>query len=568
MGLYKMRTEFGHQMKWLLIIIAGGFLIGGLYVFTGFGGGSSMQRSGASPSDVIATVGGMNVTRGEFEAAWERELNVLTDQQAVHSTLQQAQRRAQLFQSLIEDRVILAIAKDLGVEVPDSEVKSKIDELVAMGLRDARRSAMGKMSASQEKIDPRYDREYADVLRQAGSSVRQVEDNIRERISEDGIRSQLARERIQTKIRQRVGTISASDVADSYKVYTVRQIVIPKGAMPADQLRAQVEKIVSKARAGGNFAALAKEYSQDKGKAGTNTVSFDRVLGAWMMTLRGGAQYAPMVKSSLDIWNQVSKLKAGEVATPMDTDQAVYILKVESVTSKMPAKSDKKAQDQRRAEIEAIRVWAETLNVEQQVRKRLPIDVKDPECRGYWELAQLGQAISDPAQVKAALGRAKAAFEKAITQNPNNPYAATMLAMVLVQSGDSKQAVAQLAHLLESPDSRADGADLRIIFGDLLLQSSKELQAAKKPDKAAETKEAAVKQYIKASEFARFEPGPHVQLIEKFKQVGRPDLVAKERQWMADFETKRKALEAERAKSGGVPTPAPTPAPGPAPAGP
>ena len=561
MGLYKMRTEFGHQMKWLLIIIAGGFLVGGLYVFTGFGGGSSMRQGGASPSDVIATVGGMDVTRGEFETAWERELNVLTDQQGVHSTLQQAQRRAQLFQSLIEDRVILAIAKELGVEVPDSEVRRKIDDLVAMGLRDARASAMGKMSASQEKIDPRYDREYEKVLRDAGSSVRQVEDSIRQRISEDGIRSQLARERIESAIRQRVGAVSAGDVADSYKVYTVRQIVIPKGTMPTDQLRARVEKIVSKARAGGDFAALAKEYSEDKGKAGPRTISFDRVLGAWMMTMRGGAQYAPIVKSSLDIWNQVSKLKPGEVGTPMETDQAVYILKVESVTSKPPAKSDKKAQDQRKAEIEAVRVWAETLNVEQQVRKRLAIDVKDPECRGYWELVQLGQSVTNPAQIKAALGRAKASFEKAIAQNPNNPYATTMLAMVLVQTGNSKQALAQLAHLLESPDSRADGADLRIMFGDLLLQSSKEYQAAKKPDKAAEAKEAAVKQYVKASDFARLDPGPHVQLIDKFKQIGRPDLVAKEKQWMADFEAKRKAIEAERAKSGGAPMPAPRPAP-------
>lgn len=561
MGLYKMRTEFGHQMKWLLIIIAGGFLIGGLYVFTGFGGGSSMRGGAALPSDVIATVGGMDVTRAELETAWERELNVLTDQQGVHSTLQQAQRRAQLFQSLIEDRVILAISKELGVEVPDSEVRKKIDEMVATGLRDARRSAMGKMSASQEKIDPRYDREYEKVLRDAGSSVRQVEDSIRERISEDGIRSQLARERIENAIRQRVGVVSAGEVADSYKVYTVRQIVIPKGIMPTDQLRARVQKIVSKARAGGDFVALAKEYSQDKGKAGTNTISFDRVLGAWMMTMRGGAQYAPIVKSSLDIWNQVSRLKPGEVGTPMDTDQAVYILKVESVSSQPPSKSDKKAQDQRKAEIEAIKVWAETLNVEQRVRKRLAIDVKDPECRGYWELVQMSQAVSSPAQIKPALGRAKAAFEKAIAQNPNNPYATTMLAMVLVQMGDSKQALAQLAHLLESPDSRADGADLRIMFGDLLLQSSKDYQAAKKSDKAAEAKEAAIKQYIKASDFARLDPAPHAQLIEKFKQVGRPDLAAKEKQWMADFETKRKAIEAERAKSGGGPIPAPGPVP-------
>ncbi len=159
MGLYKMRTEFGHQMKWLLIIIAGGFLVGGLYVFTGFGGGPSARQGGAAPSDVIATVGGMDVTRGEFETAWERELPVLTDQQGIRSTWQHAQKRMQLFQALISDRITLGMAKELGVEVPDSEVQKKMDEIVSMGLRDARRQAMGKISASEEKIDPRYDRE-------------------------------------------------------------------------------------------------------------------------------------------------------------------------------------------------------------------------------------------------------------------------------------------------------------------------------------------------------------------------------------------------------------------------
>ncbi len=313
-----------------------------------------------------------------------------------------------------------------------------------------------------------------------------------------------------------------------------------------------------------NFAALAKEYSQDKGKAGSHTLSFDQVLGAWMMTMRGGAQYVPMVKSSLDVWDQVSKLKPGEVGSPMDTDQAVYILKLEGVTPKLPAKFDKKAKDERKSMIESIRMWEETLNVEQQVRKKLPVEVKDPECLGYWELSQLSQPGADPAQAKAQIGRVKAAFKKAIAANPNNPYATTMLAVVLANTGEAKQAITQLAHLLESPDSRADGADLRILFGNLLWQSSKDDEKAKKPGEAAKAKEAAINQYVKASEYARLDPAPHYQLADKFKEIGRPDLADKERNKAAEIESNLKLINAERAKSGG----APVNAPGPAPAGP
>jgi len=91
------------------------------------------------------------------------------------------------------------------------------------------------------------------------------------------------------------------------------------------------------------------------------------------------------------------------------------------------------------------------------------------------------------------------------------------------------------------------------MLGDLLMQSSKSEQANKKSAKAAELKADATKQYAKAGEAAGLDPGPHQQLVVRFKQIGRPDLAAREQQWLADYETKRKLIEAQRAKSGQVP---------------
>ncbi len=106
---------------------------------------------------------------------------------------------------------------------------------------------------------------YAKVLSQANSSVGQIEDSIRSQISEDGVRSQLAQEGIQSRIKRRVGTVSSKDVTDSYNVYTVREIVVPKGSMPADQLKTRVDKIISKARAGGELRGACKGILSGQG---------------------------------------------------------------------------------------------------------------------------------------------------------------------------------------------------------------------------------------------------------------------------------------------------------------
>jgi len=526
------------------------------FAITGVGGlfGGGRGPLGGN-KDVVATVGDMKISRGELDAAWETQVQMLSDQ-GVRSTLQLAKRRGELFQSLVSDRVTLAIAKDLGVDVSDKDVQKQIDDFVVAQMKVQRGRIMGKISAAEEKIDPRYDREFATALSKGNSSVRMIEDSIRAQIPEDSVRSRLAQQGIQSKIKQRIGPVTAADVNNSYNVYSVRQIVIPKASMPQDQLKTRVDKIVSEAKAGKDFAALAKEYSQDKGAGGAQTISYDQVLSMWMMTMRGGAQFVPYVKSLLDIWDQVSKIKPGEIGAPMDTDQAVYILKVEKAEPKLPAKFDKKTQDQRKAMIEGMRSWQEGLKIEQQVRKNLDIKVIDPEFRGYWELAQLSSAMSDPAKMKAQLRLAKAAFTKAIAENPSNDYATAMLSVVLAQMGDSKQAIVQLYHLLEGPNSRGDGADLRIMLGDLLWQSSKDYTSAKNPGKAAEARDEAIKQYVKASERAPLDEGPHQELIAKFKDVGRPDLAAKEQQWLADWQAKKKILEANRAKNGAPAGPA------------
>jgi parvulin-like peptidyl-prolyl isomerase len=521
MSIYKLRTEFGHHFKYILIGIAFIFVIGGIFTFAGMPGGGGKRGQEAGATDVVATVDGMPITKGEMDATWGQTTEALRDR-GVRSTLQFAQQRAQVFQSLVERRVTLISAKAMGVEVSNSEVNAKRDQMVTDYLKQNRQRVLGKLDAEHDKMDPRNDSEYKAELSKGGMSLGQIEDQARTFISEGQISVQLAQDGIRKAVEQKAGVASNEDVKNSYNVYSVRQIMIFKGGMPAEQLQNQIGKIASEAKTG-DFAALGKKYSQGPEKGGVKSVSYGML--------------------SPEVWDQLGTMKAGEVSGPIDTDQAVYIVKVEGVTAKPPAKSDKKSELDRRKMIENMRQMQEYMKYDKQVRSKLDVQVTDPELAGYWHLSQLQRLMTNPVEAKKQLALAGSSLSKAVGKQPNNSFATAMLAAVLNQQGDTKHAMQLLYQLLEGKDSKGEGADLRIMLGDMLYKAGK--------------KDEALKQYGKAAEAAGVDVAAHQQLIAKFKEIGRADLAANEQKWLTDYEAKKKIFEAQQRKSAppGAPKP-------------
>lgn len=525
MGIYKMRTDFGRGFtKWVMAVLAAIFVVGAIFTF-----GSAPGRNGNNGStgsgETVAKVAGMDITRGEVDATWARTADALRDQ-GVRSTLQLASEKARMFQQIVDTRVTMAMATAMGVRVDNKAVAAKRDQLIEEFLKDNRRKVLGKISSEEDRSDPRRDREYTSMLAKNNMSLAMMEARAQELIPEGQIQYQLAQEGIQKAMTEKVGKPSLDEIKASYNVYGVREIVIPAGTMPTDQLKTRVNKIHDEAKSG-DFAALAKKYTADPAKGAVQSITFGMV--------------------SPEVWDQLGKLKAGEVSVPIDTDQAVYIVKLESVTPKLPAKFDKKAQQDRAKMITSMRQMQEYMKIDKDIRQKIlaQVTVTDPEYNGYWHLSMLQQQRpGSPVDFKKEISLAANSFKKAVAKNPNNDTATAMLAVLLKEQGNTKEAIPLLYHLLEGESARGTGADLHMMLGDMLLQSG--------------SKAKALDQYNEAAESAGPDITAHQQLIAKFKAVGRADLAATEQKTVTDLQAKQKLFDAQQAKSG-APQGAPAP---------
>ena len=306
MSIYKLRTNFGTHFKYILLGVAFIFVVGAIFTFAGAPGGGREQKGA---EQVVATVNGMPITKAEMESQWQRMSEALRE---MRSTLQIAQQRASLFQSLVESRVTLATAEAMGVEINKKDIQNKREELVTEYLRQNRSRVLGKLSTEEDKVDPRRDRTYKSELSKGGMNITMLERQANALITDGQISSQLAQEGIQKAIERKVGTITRDDIKNSYNTYQIRQIVMMQGATPAEQFESQVKKVAAEAKTG-DFAALARKYSVDPEHGAVRAVRFGMVAS--------------------DVWDKINTMKPGQVSEPIGNNQATYIVKVESTGS-------------------------------------------------------------------------------------------------------------------------------------------------------------------------------------------------------------------------------------------
>jgi len=513
-----MRTEFGQHFKWILAGLALIFIIGAIWSF----GGAPSGRNPLSrkSDDVVATVNGQNITRSEMEVAWEQRVALLKNQ-GLQSTLDYANAKAMVFQQLVQSRLMLDFAQQKGVDISNREVNAERDKAIGDYLRQQRRMVLGKISTEEEKLDPRQDPDFKDELAKNGMSLSQLINNAETFVPESDVKVRVAEIGLQNMLKRKVGNVSDADVTNSYNVYKLWQIVVFKNGMPADQLKTRVDKIETEAKKGVDFSSLVDKYSIDKS---TKSKPVDYSYG----------MLAPQV------WDIVTKMKQGDISSPIDTDQAVYIVKLDGVTPKLPAKFDNKAKDQRRQMIEQMKMMSAAADLDKQIREKMDVKVIDPELAGYWYMAQAQQAqMSNPAEYKKQIDRAASEFKKAISKEPNNDYATAELAMILKDQGKNKEASHLLYQLLDGPNSKGGGSNLRITLGDLMLAQGKTDEA--------------LQQYAKASDSAVSQPEVHQMLQAKYTQMKRPDLAAKEKAWLDDYNVKKQQWDA-RNKQGSTAT--------------
>ncbi len=503
MSIYKMRTEFGKYLKPILFVIAAIFLVGAIWSF----GTAPTRRKMEGVQDlgaVIAKVNGIDIRRGDFEAAYEQAAEEARNR-GIRSPLMHADLRAQIFQQLVNDVVLYQIAKEMGVDISDRRVREEIDRAVIEELKINREAVLGKLSKKRAAVDPRDDNEYKSELAAIGSSLAQQEEIAKSKYPPNKIRAMLARQGIDAKIKASVGRITNKDVEASYAVYRIRQIVLETGKLPEEQLMAKAKRIVEAARKGADFAKLARENSSSGfGKPGEPfELSFETSFGY-----------------PQEVLEEIKRLRPGQTSDPIKTDWGIFIVKLESLSSKMPTKLDKKSMNARREQIKQMREMQAYQQLQKRIQQNQNVKVFDPEILAYWELSKAMRS-ANPTDMKRHRKLAISALTRARMANPNNPIIGAKLAQLLHEDGRTEEALRILYPMLEGKEAVTEGADLRLLLGDMLMKTDE--------------KERAIEQYKIASEVAINDPATHQELVQRFEQLKRADLATAERKWLDEY---------------------------------
>ena len=196
-----------------------------------------------------------------------------------------SQLRQQVLDALIDERVILGYARDSGARVDEAE----LDRAVAS-------------VAAQNQITPAQLRER---LRQDGIDMTRFRANLRDQIMIERVRERELQQRIK---------VSDADI-DAFiekqrremggqAEYNVAQILVPvpEGAPAAEveRLRAQAEQALQRVRGGEDFAAVARQVSQDANRDKGGEIGLrpaERLPDVFVTQVRGlqSGQVAPQL---------------------------------------------------------------------------------------------------------------------------------------------------------------------------------------------------------------------------------------------------------------------------------
>ena len=296
-------------------------LLAMLVVLAGCGGSSEDV-----PADAVAVVDGQEIARSDYEALIAQAKKSYTNRKREFPAAgsQEFQTlRNQAVQYLVQREQFEQAAEDLDIEVTDKQVDERLEQVVKQYFGGDRK---------------KYDTQ----LKQQGVTERQVREEIR---------SQLVSEKIFAKVTGKEA-VTEAEIAAYYaknkQQYSqpesrdVRHILV-KTKKQADDLYAQLEN-------GGDFAALAKKFSEDTGSK----------ANGGKLTISKGQTVAPFDQTAF-------LLKKNAVSKPVKTEFGYHIIqplsetKPAKVTPLAEVKASIKQQLAQTQKNEAMTKWVDDL---------------------------------------------------------------------------------------------------------------------------------------------------------------------------------------------------------------
>lgn len=243
---------------------------------------------------ILAVVNQELVTAAELE---RRVAQIKDDARRSNSRLpDERELRRQVLDALIDERVILTNAREAGVKVDDTELDRAVQAVAAQN------------QLTLPQLQQR--------LRQEGVDYSRFRSNLRDQMMVDRMREREVGSRIKVSDKEIDDLIAAQAASGVNVEYNIAQILVtvPEGASPqvVAEREARARTALQRVRSGGDFAATAREFSEDGNRE------------------RGGEIGLRPADRLPDVFvNRVKTMKPGEVAPELlRTGAGFHVLKL------------------------------------------------------------------------------------------------------------------------------------------------------------------------------------------------------------------------------------------------
>jgi len=447
-------------------------------IFVSFSPSSKQQNQSPNTVKQAFAVDGLKVNDQFLIAQMNEAQNNASSQGQPFGPSQEAQYKGELVDQMVQQAIVAAAADKAGISVPRGEVDKFLDERYQDRVK-AFKQAIFRADAAKKSDD-----ELDQQLRKGSQeklSLEVVRAEIEQMFPRDFVETMLLYRQYRESIEKKI-SVSDAALLDSYRAVTTRHILINNTSRPDAQAQKRAQEVLTKLKGGADFAALAKQYSDDPGSKDKG--------GLYAAQTRATSQF---VKEYMDA--ALALQKPGDITQePVKTQFGYHVIKLEKSEMQLPKDFDKKKSDYRKTlqQTLAQQAWqTETTRLQ----KNAKIAFENPAYEGfyYWKKASMGDAMSVNGR------KAETAFKRALQDNPNDASLYVVLAQAQGMMGKPKDAIATLKMGLDG--NKFEDAQSRLALAGMLMTSGK--------------KQEAFEQYKKASDYT-IEPQVHMQLLQVF----------------------------------------------------
>ncbi len=526
-----------HRFIYLLIAGVFGF---GIIAYFGMGQSGGVGRGGREThtEQTIATVNGEPIKRGEYDQQWDRYKRMMGG-----GEIQSTQVQGMVLTGLVKQAVARSVAKARHLNVTDADIDKAIAEF--------KKQVPGGDKMSDQELEER--------LQLMGfNSLNEFREKQREDLLPKILSESLTKP---VKTVAPVKTVKTeADMINSYHDVKVRHILIDTKKLPEAQAKRKADQILVEARAGKDFAQLANKNTDDPGNQKPG--KYDpktRKMGKGEP--QGGLfDWAPVGKYVPEFGKAALALKPGDVSPPVKTQFGYHIIKLEGVRSTLPKdfeKNKKKlledfqkqedqkaeqmaAQEKQQAEQEAQQVVRTLIEDEE---KKAKIVWQDPSLEWRYEYALAHPMMSMPQPEKPDFWQRLQAYAK---KNPDDSAAAYVLGqqantryMRSKKGAEKDKLRKEVIGYYEAALKHAEDQPTRLALAQLYRD--------------AKDNETALRHYTKLQRILGYDDSTqdkstHQQLEKAFKELGHPELAAKETKKIALLTIQEMKEAAERKK--------------------